>query len=192
MWKKNYFLLASWKSLTKRGGSGSLDPLIKGTDPRIQTVPKCHEQETLLASIYLPLFTSTVGDYLYFRCEWWGRTTWRCLRPRPPLRSPSSGPAQHSARTRRCVSRVADPGSGALLAPWSGMSKKFRIRIRDKQPRWYFRELRNHFLGSGSDQRWACSNLDPLSFISSIMTRRGYCRAGVRIKERGLGSRSEV
>jgi hypothetical protein len=42
---------------------------------------------------------------------------------------------------------VADPESGALLTPGSGMGKKIRIRIRDEQPGSYFRELRNHFFG---------------------------------------------
>ncbi len=45
---------------------------------------------------------------------------------------------------------VADPGSGALLTPGSGMGKKSgsgsKIQIRDEQPGSYFRELRNIFL----------------------------------------------
>ncbi len=44
---------------------------------------------------------------------------------------------------------VADPESGAFLTPGFGIGKKSRsgsgIRIRNKHPRSYFRELRNYF-----------------------------------------------
>jgi hypothetical protein len=43
--------------------------------------------------------------------------------------------------------RIRDPGSGAFLTPGSGMGKKIRIRIRNKQPGSYFRELKNPFFG---------------------------------------------
>jgi hypothetical protein len=42
---------------------------------------------------------------------------------------------------------VADLDSGIRCPFDSGMGKKIRIRIRDEQPRSYFRELRNNFLG---------------------------------------------
>jgi hypothetical protein len=44
---------------------------------------------------------------------------------------------------------VADPGSGALLTPGSGIQDgwKIRIRIRDEQPGSYFRKIRNNILG---------------------------------------------
>jgi hypothetical protein len=45
-----------------------------------------------------------------------------------------------------------EPGSGAFLTPKSGIRnlgwvKKIKIRIRDEHPVFYFRELRNNFLG---------------------------------------------
>jgi hypothetical protein len=44
-----------------------------------------------------------------------------------------------------CFTSIPVPVSGAFLTPGSGMGKK--IRIRDKQPGSYFRELRNNFFG---------------------------------------------
>ncbi len=46
-----------------------------------------------------------------------------------------------------CIEQCCGYGSGAFLAPGSGMGKKWkiRIRIRDEQPGSYFRELRTIF-----------------------------------------------
>ncbi len=61
------------------------------------------------------------------------------------------------------VLRIRNQGSGAFSTPGSGIRDgKKSIRIRDEQPRSYFRELRNHFFGvkilkffaADPDPRW--------------------------------------
>jgi hypothetical protein len=50
IWKKKFFLMGSWKSLTKRAGSGSAagsGSVIKCTDPRIWIQIKCYRSGTM-------------------------------------------------------------------------------------------------------------------------------------------------
>jgi hypothetical protein len=75
-----------------------------------------------------------------------------------------------------------DPGSGVLwpLDPESGIGKKSGsgsgIRIQDEQPKFYFRELRNHFF-------W-------LKYLNSLMRIRdpGWKKFGSRIRNKHPGS----
>ncbi len=64
----------------------------------------------------------------------------------PSIVSHALRETHHSSQSCRLFFSVPDAGSGAILTPGSGIGKKSGIRIRDEQPRSYFREL-NHFLG---------------------------------------------
>jgi hypothetical protein len=82
-------------------------------------------------------------------------TTWARLQKiiRKYLRRSTEDNMKNLASSKSCGSGsgIRDPGSGAFLAPGSGMGKKSGsgsgIWIQDEQPGSYFRELRNHFLG---------------------------------------------
>ncbi len=58
---------------------------------------------------------------------------------------------EHQPATNQIRFRPVGCGSGSaircLFDPWIWDGYKIRIRIRDKQPGSYFRELRNNFLG---------------------------------------------
>ncbi len=70
-----------------------------------------------------------------------------------------------------------DPGSGAFLPPASGTGKTTRIRIRDEQPRSYFRELRKIF--------W-------VKILKFFDRDPGYGMEKIRIRDKHYGSATRI